>query len=241
MDKIRKVGHPERKNKKKNGKRKVVPSVTASESILDLIDSCRKLAGLLHRSGPAIAELKKACVTAEIPFTKVKNPNATRWNSIFLMIESILKLKPAWQVLNITEVHCGTLISKLLTTSQLKLADGVVKVLERVLLTTKKWEADKTPTLQFMVYELFELDIFLEGIVKGNDAEQTKEFAKCFQTNLRRRFPDCGTGSSLYAISHYLDPKFKGVILQEYGMFMDTKEYIKSTGGKTQEMIRVRQ
>jgi hypothetical protein len=126
----------------------------------------RALANFVKKSGPAQAALKKACKDVDIGYTTLKNPNDTRWNSTFTNIKSVVKLKPALLKLS-NEDTTDDWSSRMLTAAEWKLAEGAMVVLEHPLLVAKSWEAEKTPTINLVIEQLYNQKTNLEGFIRN--------------------------------------------------------------------------
>ena len=68
-------------------------AVEKSEGINGIIKKCKRLAQKTHQSSLDWQGIKKACLEANIEPVKVIQPIVTRWNSNFMMLKSILRLK----------------------------------------------------------------------------------------------------------------------------------------------------
>ena len=66
-----------------------VPEVSAC------IKVATDLSSKIHRSTLCNQLLKKECADLEMPYVKIISPVATRWNSNYMLLESILKVKTA--------------------------------------------------------------------------------------------------------------------------------------------------
>ena len=124
----------------------------------------KALSNFAKKSSNAMTSLKKGCAEKNMKYTTIKNPNETRWNSKHTNLTSIIKLKPALLHLANTDTT-GIWTGKLFTPSEWKLAEGAVKVLELPMYVTKVWEAEKTPTMNMVVSELYSMRSQLENFV----------------------------------------------------------------------------
>ena len=142
-------------------------AVAGSEMTTVLKKTCT-LANFVKRSGPATLSLKAACKEEGVPYTTLKNPNQTRWNSKYSNIASVLKLKiPLLKLAN--SDTAGVWTGKMLSPSEWKLAEGAAKVLQIPLIVTKVWEAEITPTSNLVISELYGMKKRLEAIVQATD------------------------------------------------------------------------
>ena len=100
-----------------------------------------------------------------IKYTSIKNPNDTRWNSQHDNLDSILKLRPALDEL-FDEDENDTWRNHRLSASEWKLAKGAHEVLKHVLLVTKCFETEATPTMNLVLEQLYTLTTNIELFIK---------------------------------------------------------------------------
>lgn len=70
-------------------------SLTQNEELNALIKKCRALVGHFKHSVVDTEKLKNVQLQMGMPILKVKQDVATRWNSIFIMIEGLVQIKDA--------------------------------------------------------------------------------------------------------------------------------------------------
>ena len=102
------------------------------------------------------------CTKLKVRYVKLKNPNETRWNSQFMNMESIQRLKVPLQAL-FQEDDDGTWSDVLFTAADWKLLQGAVTILKPFMLVTKAWEAEKTPTMSLVGERLYTLHSGING------------------------------------------------------------------------------
>ena len=129
----------------------------------DVLAKGKVLSNAVKRSGPLMQEFKNACKEVGIAYTTMKNPNDTRWNSEVTNLSSILKVEKAliWLV---NQDETGQWSSKVFSPTEWRLAKAAVKVLQVPLLVTKVWEAEKNPTMNLVISEVYGMRERLEGI-----------------------------------------------------------------------------
>jgi hypothetical protein len=128
----------------------------AGSDMVQVLAKGKALANSVKRSGPMLYSLRKACEEAGIPYTTLKNPNETRWNSQHTNLASILKLKAPLQLLANTDT-IGDWAPKVFTPAEWKLAEAAVQILKIPLIATKMWEAEKNPTMNLMISKLYDM------------------------------------------------------------------------------------
>ena len=119
--------------------------------------------------------------------------------------------------------------SKVPNAAQVKIAQTLVKILERVKISCKIWETDTTPSIHTVVRELWNIKGCLEEYIDSEADQYISDYALKLRDLIENRFPDCGTNERINAVSHFLDPEFKGLILNEFpgAMFVAKSEVIR--------------
>lgn len=131
-----------------------------------LLKKCKDLAKMTHQStSVANQQLKDKCKELGVKFTKLLNPCETRWNSYYDCGRSILRLKVVLQAL-FTDDESGVWSPHALSLSEWKLLQGAVQVLKPFWLTTKAWEAEKTPTLNLVIERVYTMHEELTDFIR---------------------------------------------------------------------------
>ena len=196
-----------------------------SAAMTKVLQKGKTLANTVKRSGPLAQDLKGACVAIKIPYTSLKNPNDTRWNSEVKNLESIIKLKKAlvWLVNNAdTTAQWSAMV---FSPAEWRLAEAAVTILRIPLKVTKMWEGEVYPTMNLVVSELFEMKEKLKSQVAAH-CIFTSHFAEVLLKKIERRFPHCASSDIIPAMANYLDPAFKGVHIENLGMMELTRNEI---------------
>ena len=132
------------------GIRDTFAEVTGVQRVLDI---CKKLAEYTNRSTIGSDALKKACKEMNHNFTKLQNPNDTRWHSQLTCLESVLKNKLALCSLGGNDdLQFHSLLPR---PDQWAMIEGICEVLEPFRELGKLWEADKVPTVNRVVEGLY--------------------------------------------------------------------------------------
>ena len=137
----------------------------AGARMSEVLKKSKILAKFTNKSLPAKEALKSTCKQLNVAFTTLKNPNETRWNSQFSNLQSLVKLKNPLLKLS-SEDMGGTWSVKMLTAAQWKLAEAAVEILKFPMLVTKAWEAEKTPTMNLVMEQLYTLRSNLEEFIE---------------------------------------------------------------------------
>ena len=181
-------------------------------SIGRVLDKCRDLCRMVRRSESNRDALKLACQINEETFIKPKSPIEVRWNSIDNMVDSILKIKEGLQYVRYRDDE--TWSESVPERREFEVLEAVHKCLLSLKIATKVLEQTKEPNLHEVVKQLWNVKDTLEE--ERRSSRYAKMFAGHLQKMVEKRFKDCGTRNSLFAISHFLDPDMRGLILREY-------------------------
>ena len=181
-------------------------------SIGRVLDKCRDVCKMVRRSESNRDALKQACQINEEAFIIPKKPIEIRWNSIHDMIGSILRIQEGLTYVSFRDPD--TWGESVPAQREFEVAGAVFKCLQPFKKATKIWERSKEPNLHEVVKQLWNIRCALE------DEKRNSRYAKMFAGHLlkmtEKRFKNCGTSCTLFAVAHYLDPDMRGLILKEY-------------------------
>ena len=200
-------------------------------SIRKVLGKCATLAKKLRNSTRFNRELKAACKVVGVNFVLPPIPNKTRWNSTFSNLEGVLRIRLGLQHIQ-ANMESEEWIEIIPSFNEWKTVTSLIQILEKMKVATKKFEADKVPTMHLVVKELFNLVSDLEDLSLSGENAYTKEIAGRLLEKVQMRYPNYGTDHMLPKLAHYLDPEVKGLILHEVNEFNSTKEEIKRLSRK---------
>jgi hypothetical protein len=185
----------------------IADAIKECDGMVTMLNKCRKIVSHYHHScvaGGRIDELQRLKNETEYDFI-MSCP--TRWNSEFLMVQRLLILK---------ESVCSDIAAlgdiENLTTSEWKLADGFVVVLNPLFEATKVSSGEQYPTrslvipLLFSIYEIvnsFVSDVSNRGCGVVFGRKMMASLLRRFP-NYKRALPDC--------LCTFLDPRFKSLL-----------------------------
>ena len=138
----------------------------------EVLGKAKSIAKFSHQSSVALRTLKEAARNANLKFTKLKNPNVTRWNSAWQCMESLLKNKAVLDIV-FEEEEGEEWTSRKLSSSEWKLLQGAVEVLRFVQVVTKSWEAEATPTVNLVISELYTLETKLKDFIADSSKSRS--------------------------------------------------------------------
>ena len=131
-----------------------------------ILNKCKNLASWMHKSGPAWAAMQKEAKQLGVSCIKLKNPGDTRWYSWLFCMESVLKMHEVMASIAKEDSDVGAGFDDRLPTNQeMRMVRGAVKMLTPVKEMGRAWEAEKCPTINLVVSELFNLTEFLKDFV----------------------------------------------------------------------------
>ena len=189
-----------------------------------VLQKCQALTRKLRKAGKYKNELKQVCEEIGLSSSWPVTACATRWNSALISLESVVKLKRAFLVLRDRE-NTVSWEEYLPSPQEWKLIEAIVEILQIPLIMTKKLETDSRPTLHCVVPEVYNMTCQLEKKAK-EDGSYLEVFSKTLLDNVKARFPKHGAENQLVACAHYLDPGTHGILLEDVGCLLTTKNKI---------------
>ena len=110
------------------------------------------------------------------------------------------------------------------------------EVLESCLITTKIFEAEKSPTLPYVVERLYTMDQeyeeFINNTVNRREKKKAVAFAKVLREEMSIRFPQFGTDRKINCFANFLNPSTKGVHLKLVSKYESTLEELEECLGE---------
>ena len=142
--------------------------------------------------------------------------NKKRWNSRYDNNDSNLRLKkPLLHLANNDTSKDQNWRNKVLSPHEYEAADSINKALASIKKASKLWESETSPTLHLVVRELYNIRGVLRKL-RSDENEGVAEFAEGLLKQVEKRFKNCGTKNIYYAMGNLLDPRYQGVILEEF-------------------------
>jgi len=189
----------------------------------DLASRLNKLVGHFNHSAKATAILRKIAVEMKASRTTLVQNVVTRWNSDLKQVNSIIDLYNCLVRMNETD---SSLDNLMISREDLAYMRGVCSLLELFEVFSNLASSDKGPTLHHVVPQLSSIRRKLELTAERRRVlftNEVDEVAKELLRHLDKRFPDGGTACLEFATAHFLDPRFKGIGLEPFGRYDDTK------------------
>jgi hypothetical protein len=184
------------------------------------------LSNLMHRSTNACELVEEECDQLGIPYVMVIAPCDTRWNSKYLMLESINTIAPALVSLKDRGTQLADKV-ELFTDSEVQVMKWIEKVLRKFDEATKLWSADKTVTMHDVIPTLMTLKWNLRRWKEVVDNLVIPGLCQALLQELDKAWPDCGSTELPPRMCHFLHPHWRGLFLKEFNKFDSTvKELI---------------
>ena len=187
------------------------------EYINNILAQCQELSNLTHRSGKQQNKIREMCLQIEAdpeqtlswPYRKIICPNATRWDSMFMCVQSILALEEPLLQLKQSDrdFDCVPTEEEFLSMQEL------VVLLGRFQITTQALCAEETPTAHLVIVMLYNLGEELRKKKDSAKCPHVKQWAEGAHKELFRRFPTYGCESKVWAMGHFFHPYYKGLVM----------------------------
>ncbi|XP_065645917.1 uncharacterized protein LOC136076482 [Hydra vulgaris] len=157
----------------------------------------------------------------KLKFVKIITPVKTRWNSTFMMLESIVKMR---RILSSSRDIPGKDDTKLAlvipSEDEFNLYDKILPILRRVAEILECFSADKEVSIHLVISNIYTLRQKCLDFIKAGKASPTAQmFHQKLVENLDVRFPDTGCQNLFYSVANLLNPLYKGRALKKLGGF----------------------
>lgn len=189
-----------------------------------IIKKATKLASRCHQSALACEIIRAEAELVETQYVKVVAPVSTRWNSKYLMIESINTIRPALESIRDKKIDIGPKV-ELFTEEEFALLKELENVLYSFDSASRTLSADKSCTIATVLTALVNLLGFCEVRI-NNPHEAVGKLASELKKQIETEWPNCGANERLIRISHVLHPYYKGQLLKKFKMYDSTLEEI---------------
>ena len=175
-------------------------------SVASVIIACKALVRFVMKSRPASTLLEKLQTEMNEPIRKLIQEAGTRWNSLLQLLESIVSCRKS--ILSLLEMP--TCPPKIKTLARHLVKDGIVDSLIKVLtpfrVATKKFEAEKVPTVHMVVPTIKWLKGNLCSIRESNNLGPIVTFVDHIMQNLDIQFQFTKQLSPVELMGFALDP-----------------------------------
>jgi hypothetical protein len=187
------------------------------------IERATELSSRCHRSTLTEQIIKKECKRVGVNYVKVMTPVKTRWNSNALMIESILRLKPALESLRDQEEVIKDLSESIPSAEEFEALELLLPLLNQVKEVSEELSKDNYPTCHVAFSLLFTLEWNIQRHNLKHPNELVSEFCKKFQENWEKRLGlHCGSDIAILRVGHLLHPHYRGALLKKLNLYNPT-------------------
>lgn len=208
-------------------------AILSQRAIIDLLAKCRRLVTHFNHSALACSELKMLQEEqGKVPLLPVQDV-PTRWNSAYLMVERMVKLKRSIQLYVSDHNDLPTI-----TANEWQLGERFLFVLKPFFDLTKEMSAEYS-ILSSVIPNIATLELFLSKIGQGDEGVQTTR--ESLLQALRKRFFSTLEGpkelnirnDKHYVTSTTIDPRYKN------HFFQDSQNKEKAKAWLLEELIKV--
>lgn len=136
----------------------------------------------------------------------------TRWNSQAMMVTSIVRMREALE-----QLQSSIMSDVIPSDEQFQILEEIEPILDLFKRFSESMSADKICRLHAVCHYLVNINAKLKKALHVSENEDVKDFIKLLMTEMERRFPDFGTRNHYYAMGNFLNPFFRGKLVQKYG------------------------
>jgi hypothetical protein len=152
-----------------------------------ILKKATNLASLMHQSPTACQLVQAECEAVGISYIKVITPVATRWNSRYLMVQSINTIGQALSSLNEKNGM------DLFTDDQLQLLKDIEKVLSKFKEAMWTFSIDKSPSMPEVIPTIINLKGYVTRWLQNPPDFAVQGLCEALKRQLDIAWPDCAT------------------------------------------------
>lgn len=163
--------------------------------------SCRNIVSYFHQSSKATLKLNQLCCGQTK--SRLVQEISTRWNSTFLMIQSLVELRgPLTDSLKAMDRQ-----DLLLDDEEWEILSGAIKILEPFHRVTADLSSQFYPSLSKVIPSIRILHLNLSQIGDSEFHQTLKDLLRGLRTNMKDRFDLLLSTSTAHLVSTFLDPR----------------------------------
>jgi hypothetical protein len=169
------------------------------DSVDVIVQKCKRLAKLTHKSSQKCEKIEAACNKVNKPYRKIIQPVATRWNSMYDCMESIHAMKDSlrWLSLHDTEAEFTAAIPTVAQFDQLK---DLLMPLSMIKKSSERLSASDQPTIHLVVSHLYQMMGFSTLSTNLKLSAPCIDFCNQFEIELSNRVQDLGRKNIVVSI-----------------------------------------
>jgi hAT family C-terminal dimerisation region len=143
-------------------------------------------------------------------YRRIVQPVKTRWNSLAMCIDSVVKMKATFRILIGEPGH--DLHNIIPTDREFKVLEELLSPLLLIKSTSECLSADR-PSLHIVLCCLMNILTMSAEDDFGTKSTACQTFIKRFEEEMEKRLPDYGRSEREFCIGNFLHPRFKGILL----------------------------
>jgi len=179
------------------------------------------LASRCHQSALTCEMIRSEAEVLGAPYVKVITPAPTRWNSHYMMVESILTLKATLQSLREKNENIGV---SLFSDEEFNTLKHIEKTLSTFEAASRMLSADKSCTMAVVLTAIVNIHGWLTNMANLDHlGEDLQKLARDLVKALDKQWPNAGSEEDLIRKAHFLHPYYKGLLLKKYNKYESTK------------------
>ncbi|XP_065674180.1 zinc finger BED domain-containing protein 4-like [Hydra vulgaris] len=196
----------------------VTDALKAVPAWKELSSKLSKLVGHFNHSPKNSSILRKIALDFKQSRTKLVQNVSTRWNSDLKMLQSIIDLEGCIAKMAETSTVIKGFLPSL---DEILIMKGVLNCLEPFEKMSRALSSDKEPTMNLVFMQL--VNVRRKLVFFGNHSTLTcvSEISEKLVEGLDARFPNSGIETPEYVMCHFLDPRYKGSVIN----FADPEKY----------------
>jgi hypothetical protein len=190
--------------------------------VSDIIKKCKALAALTHRSSKQANKIKAQCdllnsdsnQTQRWDYRVIISPGGVRWNSTYMCMDSIMKLEEPLLQLQANDTDFRDITP---SEDEFQILEQLLPLLKAFHVITQQMSAENEITMHSVLAKLYDLTVFLEQKTTKpgqSDFKPVRAWAKKALTELTKRFPNYGADIEEFALGHFLNPEYKGMLCE---------------------------
>lgn len=192
--------------------------INSEPQVADIIRKCKAIASLTHRSSKQANKVKMMCErlnndpsqTQQWNYRVIVSPGGIRWNSTFFCMKSIQKLEEPLLQLRGSDSDFHEVPTEL----EFTMIEDILPILDAFNKATDEVSAEITITMQDVLRLIYNLTKYLENSTTTYQSvhQPVRHWVRNALANMRDRFPNYGTEVREFAIGHFFNPEFRGLI-----------------------------
>ena len=143
-------------------------------------------------------------------YRRIVQPVKTRWNSLAMCIDSVVKMKGTLRILIGEAGH--DLHNVIPTDREFKVLEELLTPLMAIKSTSERLSSDK-PSLHIVLCCLFNILTMSSDDDFNTKSSACQTFITKFEEEMHKRVKDYGRSEIEYCIGNFLHPRFKGILL----------------------------